>query len=49
MKYNKKSKDYMLTDDQLQELLEKSTIHVSTNSKTTQKHSKQKDGKEKNK
>jgi hypothetical protein len=49
MKYNKKSKDYMLTDDQLQELLEKSTIRVSSNSKTTQKHSKQKDGKEKNK
>lgn len=49
MKYNKKSKDYMLTDDQLKELLEKSTIRVSSNSKTTQKHSKQKYGKEKNK
>lgn len=41
--------EYMLTDDQLKELLEKSTIRVSSNSKTTQKYSKQKDGKEKNK
>ena len=39
----------VITQDQLQELLEKSTIRISSNSKTTQKHSKQKDGKKKDK
>lgn len=35
----------MLTDDQLQELLEKATIRISSRSKSSQVIKKQKDGK----
>ncbi|MDD3063160.1 MAG: hypothetical protein PHX50_10060 [Massilibacteroides sp.] len=45
MKYNRKSIDYMLSDDQLQKLLEKATIHISSRSKSSKVNIKQRDGK----
>lgn len=45
MKYNRKNIDYLLSDDQLQELLEKATIRISSRSKSSQVIKKQKDGK----